>query len=361
MIVDLFAGPGGWDQGLATLGADDVVGIEHDTDACDTAAAAGHLRIQADVATYPTGPFAGRATGLIASPPCQAFSLAGTGAGRNATERLLAHVDACSHGWVAPPADLCGDDVRADLTLQPVRWADALRPDWIACEQVPPVADLWHAIARLLRLWGYDADVKVLNVADFGVPQTRRRAILLASRVSRVRWPEPTHFDPRAGMSLFGLPWQSLDGALGLTEAHRGRFDDVADDVPWTLRTGANTMKHSRDVQDVIAYERAIDQPAPTLDAKVGSAWKIAPVGTHGHAPHRWKAGRQDAQRIDGSVEPLRLTDSQAGVLQSFPADYPWAGTRASRFVQIGNAVPPAFAAALLRPLVAAGGARSVA
>ncbi len=50
LIVDLFAGPGGWDEGLAALGRRDVVGVEWDEAACLTAEAAGHRRVRADVA-----------------------------------------------------------------------------------------------------------------------------------------------------------------------------------------------------------------------------------------------------------------------------------------------------------------------
>src|SRR5690606_651798 len=76
-LLDLFAGPGGWDEGLRMLGRTDVVGIEWDHAACLTAVAAGHHRVRADVAAYPTAPFIGKVEGLIASPPCQAWSMAG--------------------------------------------------------------------------------------------------------------------------------------------------------------------------------------------------------------------------------------------------------------------------------------------
>ncbi|MCY0963541.1 DNA cytosine methyltransferase, partial [Streptomyces sp. H27-H5] len=73
-ILDLFAGPGGWSEGLRALGLRDI-GIEIDASSCATRAAAGHTTIRADVAAYPTAPLHGKVTGLIASPPCQTFSL----------------------------------------------------------------------------------------------------------------------------------------------------------------------------------------------------------------------------------------------------------------------------------------------
>ena len=75
--VDLFAGPGGWAEGLRLLGLTEA-GLERDAAACATRVAAGHrMTVRCDVAAYPTAPFAGRARTVIASPPCQAWSRAG--------------------------------------------------------------------------------------------------------------------------------------------------------------------------------------------------------------------------------------------------------------------------------------------
>lgn len=72
-IVDLFAGAGGWEEGLRLLGSYDSVGIESDPVACRTAEAVGHRRIAADVAAAELSEF-GELWGLIGSPPCQAYS-----------------------------------------------------------------------------------------------------------------------------------------------------------------------------------------------------------------------------------------------------------------------------------------------
>lgn len=70
MIIDLFAGPGGWDQGLRMLGRTDVVGIEWEKWACATARAAGHRRAQADVAALdPRTLGVGHVKGSATRPP----------------------------------------------------------------------------------------------------------------------------------------------------------------------------------------------------------------------------------------------------------------------------------------------------
>lgn len=86
-IVDLYAGPGGWSEALRLLGrSPDEIGIEYEPNACATRAAAGHRTLQADVSTIDEQDYADL-EGLIASPPCQAFSSAGKGAARDLIPR----------------------------------------------------------------------------------------------------------------------------------------------------------------------------------------------------------------------------------------------------------------------------------
>ena len=178
LVIDLFAGPGGWSVPLQHFGIRDV-GLEWDEWACRTRAAAGLLTIRTDVAMYPAGIFAGRTRGFIASPPCQAWSMAGKrlglvdqplvhqavadlAAGRDTREKLLG---ACR-------------DERSLLAAEPMRYLRALasagEPDWVAMEEVPDVLPLWKQYAAILRSWGFSAWTGILNSADYGVPQTRK-------------------------------------------------------------------------------------------------------------------------------------------------------------------------------------------
>lgn len=84
--IDLFAGPGGWDVGAGPLGIEPV-GVEYDDAACATRKAAGLQTVQADVAELDPVDFATEHGGgcdlLIASPPCQAWSMAGKRKGQD--------------------------------------------------------------------------------------------------------------------------------------------------------------------------------------------------------------------------------------------------------------------------------------
>lgn len=209
-IVDLFAGPGGWSEALRELGrGDDEIGIEYEANACATRAAAGHRTLQADVSTIDEQDYAD-AEGVIASPPCQGFSSAGKGAARDLIPELLDSIR--NRRW----ADRADPDPRVWLIVDLGRWLERLSPEWFALEQVPSVLPIWQAYADLLRSRGYSTWTGILNAADYGVPQTRRRAILIASRTRIVHPPEATHAETPVA-SLFGTlqPWVSVIAANG--------------------------------------------------------------------------------------------------------------------------------------------------
>ena len=205
---DLFAGPGGWDVGLRLLGVHTVQGFEWDKAACDTATAAGFRRVQADLSKLDPRKF--DSTGLIASPPCTKFSAAGSGVGTRVMDYLSEGIRAILAGGdalaiieavraaILPtcleereaanamrrkpwPADKVAAKAAEDafttaLVLEPARWImgmDSLR--WVALEQVPQVLPLWDVYAECLRELGWSVWTGVLNAADYGVPQTRRR------------------------------------------------------------------------------------------------------------------------------------------------------------------------------------------
>lgn len=315
------------------------IGIEIDEAACATRAAAGHRTIRADVSRYPTAPFVGRVSGLIASPPCQAFSAAGKRTGADLLPELCAAVRA--RDWTARP----DPDPKVWLVLDVGRWLTDLRPEWVALEQVKEVLPIWEEYARLLRSWGYSATTAVLNAADFGVPQTRKRAVLIASRSALAALPEPTHEDdPHPG--LFGTrePWVAMEDVLDLSGVTALRYDRGA---------GMNDRHGERP-------DTPVSRPAPTVTCSGvggGAGTKFRWVISTGAEPSptvlgakfegAWfvhEAGRRD-EAIAGEAPSVRLTLAEASQLQTFPVGYPFQGTKSKRAEQIGNAVPPLLAA----------------
>lgn len=324
MIVDLFAGPRGWSEGLRPLGLRDV-GLELETAACRTAVAAGHATIQTDVAAYPTAPFAGRISGLIASPPCQAWSRAGKRGGIKDQPLVHQAVHDLTHGRDTR-AQLLAQcrDPRSLLAAEPMRWIVELRPEWVCMEEVVDVLPLWQQYADVLRGWGCSVWCGVLNAANYGVPQTRRRAILVASRTRTVTAPEPTHSEHGAA-GLFGddLPrWITMAEALGWGYTQRpaptaaGGGTDTGGAEPF-----GNATRRAMCAAMTNPAHWAWRKPAPTVS------------GTVGHVGGKQAGGH------------LNLQPDEGALLQTFPRRHPFWGSKGQRSRQIGDAVPPRFAA----------------
>jgi DNA (cytosine-5)-methyltransferase 1 len=232
-VLDLFAGAGGWEVALAMLGLE-ALGIETEPHACATAEAAGHARLQADVAQLDPRQFA-PVWGLVGSPPCQAYSSAGKGLGRADKPIVIACAHELAAGNDSRRAWRQGcRDPRSLLTVEPLRYILALRPRWVALEQVPAVLELWTLFAALLAAHGYQSTVGVLSAERYGVPQTRKRAFLIASLDGPVELPPPTHrsYNPRRGETpedeLAQQPWVSMAEALGWGMMRRPAYTVVA-------------------------------------------------------------------------------------------------------------------------------------
>lgn len=383
MIVDLFAGPGGWDEGLRMAGnTAPVVGIEWDKDACRTAKAAGHARIRADVAALHPADYP--ATGLIASPPCQAWSMAGKRKGELDRENCHRLADRMADGDDSTAWTDWEDD-RSPLVCQPVRWVREIRPEWVLLEEVPAVASLWEHYARIFKGWGYSVWTGDLNSADYGVPQTRVRRILMASLTRQAAPPEPTHAEGGQPTDLFGghrLPWVSMAQALGWgfdepsctvssggaetggaePFANAGYRRRLAEHVGFKIPYGAGMVGRHGDREATPATE-----PAPVITGKARSAeWvherpsttvcgdpRVFPPEYRG-GKAAYAAGRQNDPSQRAGTNSIRVTVAEAAVLQSFPPDYPWQGSRSKQYLQVGNAVPPLLAAHVYRAITGA-------
>lgn len=362
MILDLFAGAGGWDVGLSALGRTDVLGIDHDGTACRTARAAGHQRLRADVTTFSPRLLLDDVEGVMASPPCQGFSMAGQGNGRQDADLLIDGIRALAAGD-DPRGPLAHQmrDPRSVLALEPLRYALGLSPAWTAWEQVPAVLPLWEACAKVLEASGYSVWTGQVRAEQYGVPQTRKRAVLLASRALDVTGPTPTHsrFHERTPARLDDgvKPWVSMGEALGWDGdgAMRSNYGTGGDprnrgerflhepSFTVTSKIGRNRWRAVKRMGAGMVERfgerpgRELDQPAFTVRANAGG---MEPGG------FRW-------QSADGTAE--KITTAQASILQTFGPDYPWQGSATETFRQIGDAIPPLLAAHCLVALDVAG------
>jgi DNA (cytosine-5)-methyltransferase 1 len=330
VVVDLFAGAGGWDAAAGGLGVGPVVGIDHDPAACATRRAAGLLTIRADLHHF-TVSATTSIVGLVASPPCQVFSQAGNRQGATALPGLLAALE--ESGWVWPDR---GFPTEARLVWLVFDWWDRHRPRWVAAEQVPSVLPFWDAIADQMRTAGYRAWAGIVDAADYGVPQNRQRAVLLAHAERAVHRPEPTHGrDPHP--VLFGTqhqPWVSMAQALDWARNRARPLDEPAPTVT------------------VSAVDRnwCWDRPATTVTTDT----RVWPPG---HKLNRYDLDRLGHTRAlrcyhtRSGRHAIRVTPAEAAALQTFPPDWPWQGSKAAQARQIGNAIPPLLARHFLHHL----------
>ena len=133
---------------------------------------------------------------LWASPPCQTFSVAGKGDGRKALTEVLEAIRAWR--WTSMESlrrlgEEVGDE-RTALVLTPLAYVYKFRPTFVAFEQVPAVLPVWEACAAVMRSMGYSVWVGYLHAEQYGVPQTRKRAYLIARSDGKpAQPPVPTH------------------------------------------------------------------------------------------------------------------------------------------------------------------------
>ncbi|MEU3936161.1 DNA cytosine methyltransferase [Streptomyces sp. NPDC029044] len=321
LIVDLFAGPGGLDVAAGWLGIP-AVGIELDSDACATREAAGLATMPGDVKAFQPADFPG-AKVLAGGPPCQTYTVAGGrdgGAGRRALTQVLdlaalmaeskndKRKKAKVEAELTELAKAPGDKGRTGLVLEPLRWAlTALaegRPyEAIVLEQVPTVMRVWDAYDAILTKEGYSVETAVLRAEEYGVPQTRKRAVLIARRRGPALLPEKTH-----------RPFRKK-----YTHEEKGRRSYVTmADVLERLTPFEVTSNYGTGGDPKARGRRQHDEPAFTVTGKIRRN-RVGPPG------------RPDA-------DP-RFDDAEAGQLQSFPRDFPWRGKDIPQ--QIGNAIPP--------------------
>lgn len=319
-IVDLFAGPGGLDVAAHWLDVPSI-GIELDPNAVATRAQAGLCTVFDDVRNWGPEHFP-HANVLTGGPPCQTFTVAGNGEGRNDLERVVCLIEMVADGREAEADEIVAtlSDPRTGLVTQPIKWITRAiqrgRPfEAVVLEQVPNVLPIWYAMKPILESFGYGVECASVRTEEYGVPQTRRRALLLArfgARNDDLRLPPPTH-------------QKFVRGA-----DHAGHLP-LASKTKW--RSMADALNTSRDFTIVSNYgkggnprargERRHDEPAFTVTGKVS---------------------RNRVRYSDQSEG--RLTADQAGRLQTFPAGYPWSGRDQAQ--QIGNAIPPRLGAHIL-------------
>lgn len=373
--VEIFSGAGGLALGLAAAGFHHTMLIERDKESVKTLrlnqslgrsqALSGKI-VHADVREVDYHPHLGTTELVAGGPPCQPFSLGG------------------KHGAFTDERDMFPEAVRAVAEVRPLAFMfenvkgltrSSFRPyfDYVLARlRFPELTirpdEIWEShwqrlrslsLAEITDTLRYDVRFRVLNTADYGIPQTRERVIILGIRADlgiEPTFPAATHSYESllASQWIDGSYWErhgisteirnSLDG-LRIQQALKrilaGQHVQALQLAPWvTVRDalaglpdpmlGKSTFANHEPRMGAKAYPghigSHIDEPSKTIKA-----------GAHG-VP----GGENMIRFPDGSVRYYTVRESAR--IQTFPDDYLFDSPWGEAMRQIGNAVPVRFA-----------------
>ncbi|SFH88236.1 DNA cytosine methyltransferase [Planctomicrobium piriforme] len=334
--ISLFAGCGGLDLGAEKAGAKVVFANDINEDSCST------LKkyfpkitvFQGDISTASAFPDADL---VIGGYPCQSFSMGGK---RN------------------PVADK-----RTQLYQEFGRCLKIVKPRYFLAENVSGLKKLQNGefLQHQIDLFdslGYRLSTKMVNACDYGVPQKRKRLIIVGVRNDLRKafcFPSETH--GRATRKHPGLiPYTSHGDAIRhLPLWPAGEFYERPHDpdghMSWYYMSRNRKSKWDEPSYTIVANWRHVTlHPAcPTMTltwSNLSDGWK-----------QRWDFSKEYEHLDTDSSRPIlstprRLSWRECAAIQTFPADFTPVGKVESIFTQIGNAVPPLLAETILRPLL---------
>jgi DNA (cytosine-5)-methyltransferase 1 len=331
-LVDLFCGAGGLSLGFRDAGFQPVYAADWDGLACKTYEKNLGPHVQSvDLGAVDPDEFAGQILESVGEvdvvaggPPCQGFSIQRRGAAK---------------------------DPRNELATQFAKIAVRLRPKAIVMENVPTILGSrgQQYVSRIFREWeqaGYEVNSTVLQAADFGVPQLRRRAFIVAIRDdlrTAFDFPKPTHSPDdyvTVRDAIGDLPPPPPDGSehpafpnhrlVAVSAINVERLSHVPEgggrlDVPPALQLPCHRKANGHRHLDVF-----------------GRLWWDRPSGTITAMFDNFTRGR-----FAHPSENRNITSREGARLMSFPDDFVFVGPKKDVARQIGNAVCPRLAHAV--------------
>jgi DNA (cytosine-5)-methyltransferase 1 len=333
-FIDLFAGCGGLALGFATEGLQPISAVEFDPAAAETY----RLNIDPNIAVSDIAQVRGwpQAEVVIGGPPCQGFSQLGT----------------------RDP-----DDPRNRLWQEYVRVLDESNADLFVMENVPQLlrSMQFELFREETERRGFNIASRVLCAADYGVPQMRRRAIVIGSRLGTPTFPLETH-GPR---SPEGRPYvsvrQALDGPPALPE--------IPDGINWHtgrphIRPSSVTRYQAVPPDGGNRFQMQDRLDAAGLPHLVPACWRRKKTGTTDVFGRLWwgrpaltirtEFFKPEKGRYLHPTAHRPITVREAARLQSFPDTFEFLPQQSIVSVakQIGNAVPPLLAGAIARAVL---------
>ena len=298
-VVSLFSGAGGLDLGFKMAGHEIIWANDLYGDAVETYRKNIGTHIVCEDITKIDSSDIPDCDIVIGGFPCQGFSVANTKRHEDDTRNVL-YKELCRVIEAKKPKFFLAENVKGILSLGKGKVIEMIMKDFTAL--------------------GYKVQKALLNAADYGVPQTRQRVIIIGVRNDipfEYHYPAPTHSADGSN----GLPkWVSVGEA----------FKDIPDpDTPNNLPNHVYS-KYKLEFNGYLGH-RVVDpdKPAPTVTARGDSRGGVVIL------PH------PNSKR--------RMSCRELATVQSFPLTYEFCGNASSIYRQIGNAVPPLLACAIAK------------
>lgn len=328
--VDLFCGCGGLTVGLKRAGFQVVGAVDIDPLSVKTYTA-NHPEVrvwQKDIRELEPselleeiGLEVGQLDLLAGCPPCQGFSTIRTMNGRVRVK-----------------------DPRNELVLEFQRFVEALRPRAVMMENVPGLADdeRFASFRRKMRQLGYFGHHRILNAADYGVPQRRRRLIYLAGLGVEIPFGRKSRKIKKVKDAIGGLPkaGESGDPVHDMPERRSPKVMALIRRIP---KDGGSRTDLPEEFQ-LDCHKRCNG----FKDVYGRMAWNdVAPTITSG-------CFNPSKGRFLHPEEDRAITMREAALLQGFPRRYkfPTTDNKSAVALMIGNALPPPFIAAHARSIL---------
>ena len=318
--IDLFCGCGGLTHGLVNAGFQVIGAVE-----IDRLAASTYCRNHPDVVIWESdirelNPNALKSqlgiknslSLLAGCPPCQGFSRLRT---RNGSR--------------------CTDDPRNDLLFEFERFAAAFRPHTLMMENVPSLVDDYRFSIFLdnIREMGYHGEYRILDAADFRVPQRRKRMIFLASLHGEIPFSDPgtERITVREAISHLASPGSSGDPLHDMRSSHSDRILEMIRMIP---KDGGSRTS----LPESMWLECHRGKSGGFKDVYGRMAWdRVSPTITSG-------CFNPSKGRFLHPEEDRAITLREAAMLQGFPEEYFFpVNNRSAVGRMIGNALPPPF------------------
>jgi DNA (cytosine-5)-methyltransferase 1 len=323
-LIDLFAGAGGMTLGFKRAGFDPILAIEKEEDFAKTYAEnfGGHVLV-GDIAEFvDNGSASVKADVVIGGPPCQGFSNL-TGNRANDPRRAL---------WRYYMEIVNSSDCKVFVV-----------------ENVPNLLTSveGEAIIRTAKKLGFHVVAGKLLAADFGVPQNRRRAIIIGSKLGPIELPKPNGKRMTVRQAFAGIPLKPNLKALLVQPA-------CGPDLHIARNPTAVSLQRYKLIPEGgnrFDLERAAPELTPGcwLRKREGGTdlfgrleWDIPARCTI-----RCEFFKPEKGRYLHPSQHRPITHWEAARLQTFPDDFKWHGSKIRIAAQIGNAVPPTFSEAV--------------